>query len=151
MPLAQCPCDIARRHLHPYHIGVCFPNTRTSRQFPAHCSRSRPFPEWPRSFSLLWPSTCLVVSDVYGHRHTMLPPSCTNYLRKHWSAELQGAAVTCYIPTGRCHDECDTMLCSKFRLQIKTGPTHCNLVIFFGFSRNLEHCRVPHSSWRRPK
>ena len=22
------------------------------------------------------------------------PPSCTNYWRKHWSAELQGAAVT---------------------------------------------------------
>ena len=59
------------------------------------------------------------------------PPSCTNYWRKHWSAELQGAAVTCYIPTGCCHDECDTMLCSKFRLQIKTGPNHCNLVIFF--------------------
>ena len=33
------------------------------------------------------------------------------------------------------------MLCSKFRLQIKTGPHHCNLVIFFSFSRNLEHCR----------
>ena len=74
-----------------------------------------------------------------------------NYWRKHWSAELHGAAVTCYMPTGRCHDECDTMLCSKFRLQIKTGPNHCNLVIFFSFSRNLEHCRVPHSSWRRPK
>ena len=74
-----------------------------------------------------------------------------NYWRKHWSAELQGAALTCYIPTGRCHDECDTILCSKCRLQIKTGPNHCNLVIFVSYSRNLEHCRVPHSSWRRPK
>ena len=88
-------------------------------------------------------------ADIYNDPQ---PPSCTNYWRKHWSAELQGAAVTCYyIPTGRCHNECDTMLCSKFRLQIKTGPNHCNLVIFFSFSRNLEHCWVPNSSWRRPK
>ena len=86
-----------------------------------------------------------VIQDEVG------APSCTNYWRKHWSAELQGAAVTCYIPTGRCHGEWDTMLWSKFRLQIKTGPNHCNLIIFFCFSRNLEHCRVPHSSWRRPK
>ena len=85
------------------------------------------------------------ISSTIHRRRWFLPPSCTNYWRKHWSAELQGAAVTCYIPAGGCHDECDTMLCSKFRLQIKTGPNHCNLVIFFSFSRNLEHCRVPHA------
>ena len=49
--------------------------------------------------------------------------SYTNYWSKHWSAEVQGAAVTCYIPTGRRHDEGDTLLCSKFRLQIKKNWT----------------------------
>ena len=39
--------------------------------------------------------------------------------------------MTCYIPTGRRHGEGDTLLCSKFRLHIKTGQNHCNLVLFF--------------------
>ena len=39
--------------------------------------------------------------------------------------------MTCYIPTGRRHDEGDTMLCSKCRLEIKTGPNRCKLVLFF--------------------
>ena len=38
--------------------------------------------------------------------------------------------MTCYIPTGRRHGEGDTLLCSKVRLHIKTGQTHCNLVLF---------------------
>ena len=37
-------------------------------------------------------------------------PSCTNYWRKHWSAKVQGAAVTCCIPTGRRH--CPIFICS---------------------------------------
>ena len=56
--------------------------------------------------------------------------SYTNYWSEHSSAEVKGAAVTYYIPTGRRHDEGDTVVCSKFRLQIKTGPNHCNLVLF---------------------
>ena len=59
------------------------------------------------------------------------PLSYTNNWSEHSSAEMQGAAVTCYIPTGRRHDERDTLLCSKFLLQLKTGPNHCNLVLFF--------------------
>ena len=83
MPLVQCPCDNARRLRRPHHIGVCFPNTRTSRHCQAHCSRSGPFQEWPRQpvslpFSLLCQSMCLVTSVVYGHRHTILTCECSS-------------------------------------------------------------------------
>ena len=69
MPLAQCPCDNARRLRHPHHPGVCFLNTRTSRHYPADCCRSRPFQEWHLQlvswpFSRLCLSVCLPVSVV---------------------------------------------------------------------------------------
>ena len=48
------------------------------------------------------------------------PLSYTNFSSEHSSAEVQGAAVTYCVPTGRRHDEGDTLLCSKFRLQINS-------------------------------
>ena len=43
----------------------------------------------------------------------------TEHSSKDSSAEVQGAAVTYYIPTGWRHDEGGTLTCSKFRQQIK--------------------------------
>ena len=58
-----------------------------------------------------------------------------NYWTEHSSndssAEVQGAAVTYYVPIGRRHDEGGTLLCSEFRLQIKNRTKPWNRVFCF--------------------
>ena len=79
-------------------------------------------------------STLVAIKTIRG---VYISLSYTHYWSEHSSAEVQGAAVTYYIPTGRRHDDGDTLLCSKVRLQIITGRNHCNyLVLFFSCSRN---------------
>ena len=57
------------------------------------------------------------------------------------SADVQRAAVTCYIPTGRCHDP-DMLYIST--INIKKG-TNCNgMVLFFlgGAMMNVVPCNA---------
>ena len=53
------------------------------------------------------------------------------------SAEVQGAAVTYYVPTGRRHDEGGALLCSKCRLQIKNKTKPLIRVFCFGVRASL--------------
>ena len=43
----------------------------------------------------------------------------TNYWTEHASAEVQGAAVTYYVPTGRRHDEGDMIPCYALNVDYK--------------------------------
>ena len=69
--------------------------------------------------------------------HQTTPPltyinDWTEHSSNDSNAGVQGAAVMYYIPTGRRHDEGGTLLCSKFRLQIKNRTKPLTGVIFRG-------------------
>ena len=66
--------------------------------------------------------------------------------RDHWAIQIPGESVQALKSRERQWRViyllgAATMLCAKFLLLIKTGPNHCNLVLFFSCSRNLEHIR----------
>ena len=90
-------------------------------------------------FVVVWSATALlrrVVARDFGRRSHLL--TYINYWTEHSSndpsAEVQGAAVTYYVPTGRRHDEGGTLLCSKFRLQIQNRTKPLTRVFFRGTS-----------------